>query len=101
MTAGDDSLDLLAVFGKLLRLSDAERSDELAELSRTNPEYARELESLLAHTGDDHEAGTRDEDGRYLPGVHVDAYRIERFIGAGSTIPRRSRLSSGVGMVSS
>ena len=83
MTAGDDSLDLLAVFGKLLRLSDAERSDELAELSRTNPEYARELESLLAHTGDDHEAGTRDEDGRYLPGVHVDAYRIERFIGAG------------------
>ncbi len=83
MTSPDNPRDLLSAFAALLRLPDAERAAELARIAGTDPAAAKELESLIAHAGDDGEAVSRDDAGRYVPGVFVDAYRIERFIGAG------------------
>lgn len=80
-----DRPDLLALFSAMLAMSPSSRRAALDELAARDSSAATELESLLRHAEVDGSdvSGPFDEQGRYRPGVRIDEYRIERFVGAG------------------
>lgn len=80
-----DRVDLLSLFSSLLAMSPDARRAALDDLASRDAASASELESLLRYADADGPVSseTRDDDGRYRPGTRIDAYRIDRFIGAG------------------